>query len=153
MSKVKNLLSGRLRPIVGLVTFAAIGLVAMISLVARDDGTVADETDFLQRYRVIENVEITGVVPDSQVNYTIESIRLLQFPERGISDMTEPRVTQIDAEGYKRVLEADTGRYYEVDQEVSLKGNVSIALTNPDQSNTMASTTDELTFKLGDLRN
>lgn len=127
--------------------------VAATGLINRETRDTSRATDFLQHYRVIEDVIIKGVVPDSDVNYTIESSRLVQFPDRGRSELLAPKVIQIDSKGVKQVLNAESGKYYEENRTVSLTGNVTISVTYPNQSNTIESTTDELTFQLGDFDN
>lgn len=153
VSAVKKLLSGRLKSSLGLVTTVAICVVVFTSMVNREGSDTSKDSDFLQRYRVIENVIIKGVVPDTEVNYTIETTSLVQFPEKGRSELFEPRVKQIDSKGVEQVLEAETGIYYEESRKVSLSGNVTISIIHPNQSNTIESTTDKLTLQLGELEN
>ena len=153
VSAVKKLLGGRLKSSLGLVTTVAICVVVFTSMVNREGSDISKDFDFLQRYRVIENVIIKGVVPDTEVNYTIETTSLVQFPEKGRSELFQPRVKQIDSKGVEQVLEAETGIYYEESRKVSLSGNVTISIVHPNQSNTIESTTDELTFQLGELEN
>lgn len=153
VSTVKNLLNGRLKSSLGLVIAVAIVVVVVTSFVSREGSDISKDFDFLQRYRVIENVIIKGVVPDTEVNYTIETTSLVQFPEKGRSELFAPRVTQIGSDGFKQVLKADTGNYYEESRKVSLTGNVKISVIHPNHSNAIVSTTDELTIQLGELDN
>ncbi len=136
-----------------MTSLVAIGLIAFTSLNIQEDSEISNDSDFFQRNRVIQDVVINGVVPDSEVNYTIEADSLLQFPEKGHSDLIKPRVSQTDSKGFERVLVANNGKYYEDTQEISLTGNVSISLINPDRLKVMESTTNKLTFQLGDLGN
>ena len=80
-----------LRPLVGLVTSLAICLIAFASLINWEDGDASKDSDFLQRNRVIENVVIKGVALDTEVNYTIETSTLMQFPEKGLSELGQPK--------------------------------------------------------------
>lgn len=136
-----------------MTSLVAIFLIAITSLIIREDSEISNYSDFFQRNRVIQDVVINGVVPDMEVNYTIEADSLLQFPEKGHSDLIKTRVTQIDSKGFKRVLVANNGRYHEDSQEVSLTGNVNITLTNPDKVKILESTTSKFTFQLGNLGN
>ncbi len=153
MSGLKDLLRGQLRRLAGVTSIVAICVIALTSLIIREDSEISNDSDFFQRNRVIQDVVINGVVPDMEVNYTIEADSLLQFPEKGHSDLIKPRVSQTDAKGFKRVLVANNGRYYENSQKMSLTGDVIISLTNPDKVNIMKSTTSKFTFQLGDLGN
>ncbi|MDE0310427.1 MAG: LPS export ABC transporter periplasmic protein LptC [Acidiferrobacterales bacterium] len=151
MNGLKGLLRGQLRKLVGLTSIVAIGLIALTSLTMQEDEENSNDSDFFQRTRVIQEVVINGIVPDMNVNYTIEASSLLQFPEKGHSDLIEPRVLQIDAKGFTRTLAANNGRYYEDSQEMSLTGDVTISLVNSDDVKIFDSTTTNLTFQLGDM--
>ena len=142
-----------LRPLVGLVTSLAIFMIAFASLVNWEDGDASKDSDFLQRNRVIENVVIKGVALDTEVNYTIETSTLMQFPEKGLSELVNPRISQIAADGVERILIAESGKYFEDKREVLLEGNVRITVSHPNQANTIESKIDELRFALGDLEN
>ncbi len=153
MSEPRDLLRGRLKRLAGVASIVAICLIAFTSLLIREDSDISNDSDFFQRNRVIQHVVINGVVPDTEVNYTIEADSLLQFPEKGHSDLIKPRVSQTDSKGFKRVLTANNGKYYEDSQEMSLTGDVNISLVNPDKRKIMESTTNNFTFQLGDLGN
>lgn len=153
MSGLKELLRGQLRKLAGVTSIVAVCLIAYVSLINQEDSEISNDSDFFQRNRVIQDVVINGVVPDMDVYYTIEADSLIQFPAKGHSDLVKPRVSQTDSKGFKRMLVADSGKYFEDNQEILLTGNVSITLTDADELQVMKSTTSKFTFQLGDLGN
>ena len=62
-----------------------------------------------EREQVLENVKITRTVPDMQVNYRIETIRLTQYPEQKIGEMVSPVLTETRADGTQLVVTGQTG--------------------------------------------
>ena len=79
-----------------------------------------------EREQILENVKITRTVPDMQVNYRIETIRLTQYPEQKIGEMVSPVLTETRADGTQRVVTAHTGVINGNEELVELEGDVEI---------------------------
>jgi len=79
-----------------------------------------------EREQVLENVIITRTVPDMQVNYRIETIKLTQYPEQKIGELVSPVLTETRADGTQRVVTAQTGIIDGSEDLIELKGDVEI---------------------------
>ena len=79
-----------------------------------------------EREQVLENVKITRTVPDMQVNYRIETIRLTQYPEQKIGELVSPVLTETRADGTQLVVTALTGVIDGNEEAIELKGDVEI---------------------------
>ena len=79
-----------------------------------------------EREQVLENVKITRTVPDMQVNYRIETIRLTQYPEQNIGELVSPVLTETRADGTQLVVTALTGVIDGNEEAIELKGDVEI---------------------------
>ena len=79
-----------------------------------------------EREQVLENVKITRTVPDMQVNYRIETIRLTQYPEQKIGELVSPVLTETRADGTQLVVTALTGIIDGNEESIELKGDVEI---------------------------
>ncbi len=79
-----------------------------------------------EREQVLENVKITRTVPDMQVNYRIETIRLTQYPEQKIGELVSPVLTETRADGTQLVVTAQTGVINGHEESIELKGDVEI---------------------------
>lgn len=79
-----------------------------------------------EREQVLENVKITRTVPDMQVNYRIETIRLTQYPEQKIGELVSPVLTETRADGAQLVVTALTGIIDGNEESIELKGDVEI---------------------------
>ena len=79
-----------------------------------------------EREQVLENVKITRTVPDMQVNYRIETIRLTQYPEQKIGELVSPVLTETRADGTQLVVTALTGVIDGNEESIELKGDVEI---------------------------
>ena len=79
-----------------------------------------------EREQVLENVKITRTVPDMQVNYRIETIRLTQYPEQKIGELVSPVLTETRADGIQLVVTAETGVINGNEESIELKGDVEI---------------------------
>ncbi len=79
-----------------------------------------------EREQILENVKITRTVPDMQVNYRIETIRLTQYPEQKIGELVSPVLTETRTDGTQRVVTAQTGVIDGNEELIELKGDVEI---------------------------
>lgn len=79
-----------------------------------------------EREQVLENVKITRTVPDMQVNYRIETIRLTQYPEQNIGELVSPVLTETRADGTQIFVTAQTGAIDGNEESIELKGDVEI---------------------------
>ena len=79
-----------------------------------------------EREQVLENVKITRTVPDMQVNYRIETIRLTQYPEQKTGKLVSPVLTETRADGTQLVVTAQTGVINGNEESIELNGDVEI---------------------------
>ena len=79
-----------------------------------------------EREQILENVKITRTVPDMQVNYRIETIRLTQYPDQKIGELVSPVLTETRTDGTQRVVTAQTGVIDGNEELIELKGDVEI---------------------------
>ncbi|MYD78016.1 MAG: LPS export ABC transporter periplasmic protein LptC [Gammaproteobacteria bacterium] len=79
-----------------------------------------------EREQILENVKITRTVPELQVNYKIETIRLTQYPEQNIGELVSPVLIETHADGTQLVVTAQTGVIDGNEETIELNGDVEI---------------------------
>lgn len=83
-------------------------------------------SDLKEREQILENVKITRTVPDMQVNYRIETIRLTQYPEQKIGELVSPVLTETRTDGTQLIVTAQSGVIDGNEESIELKGDVEI---------------------------
>ncbi len=87
-----------------------------------------------EREQVMENVIITRTKPDIQLDYMIESARLIQYPERGVTEFESPKYTEFHHNGFTRMIVANHGILTEDTNILELTGELEITEKDtPDQ--------------------
>lgn len=116
-----------------LIGIVLLGVLIVICIVALIGGSqsMKERMGFVssllqEREQIVKIVKITRTNPDLQVNYMIESDRLIQYPERGISKFESPVFTEIYADGRKRVITAQKGTLIESTNLLELVGQIEI---------------------------
>ena len=89
-------------------------------------------SDLEEREQVMENVKITRTAANLQVNYMIESVRLTRYPERNISEVVTPVLTERRTNGSSRVIEAPAATFFQSDDLIELTGGVEVIEENSD---------------------
>ncbi len=98
--------------------------------------------------QVMENVKITRTVPDLRVNYMIETVRLTQYPDRGLSELEAPVLTEVNPDGKVRIITARKGVFVESGNTLELEGDVEIVeRQTPESSETTTAHSSKLTIK------
>ena len=90
-------------------------------------------SDLEEREQVMENVKITRTAANLQVNYMIESVRLTRYPERNISEVVTPVLTERRTNGSSRVIEAPAAIFFQSDDLIELTGGVEVIEENSDR--------------------
>ena len=116
--------------LIGVVLLGALIVICIVALIGGSQsmkermGFVSSQLQ--EREQIVKIVKITRTNPDLQVNYMIESDRLIQYPERGISTFESPVFTEIYADGRKRVITAQKGTLIESTNLLELVGQIEI---------------------------
>ena len=116
--------------LIGVVLLGALIVICIVALIGGSQsmkermGFVSSQLQ--EREQIVKIVKITRTNPDLQVNYMIESDRLIQYPERGISKFESPVFTEIYADGRKRVITAQKGTLIESTNLLELVGQIEI---------------------------
>ena len=119
--------------LIGVVLLGALIVICIVALIGGSQsmkermGFVSSQLQ--EREQIVKIVKITRTNPDLQVNYMIESDRLIQYPERGISKFESPVFTEIYADGRKRVITAQKGTLIESTNLLELVGQIEIVET------------------------
>ena len=116
--------------LIGVVLLGVLIVICIVALIGGSQsmkermGFVSSQLQ--EREQIVKSVKITRTNPDLQVNYMIESDRLIQYPERGISKFESPVFTEIYADGRKRVITAQKGTLIESTNLLELVGQIEI---------------------------
>ena len=116
--------------LIGVVLLGALIVICIVALIGGSQsmkermGFVSSQLQ--EREQIVKIVKITRTNPDLQVNYMIESDRLIQYPKRGISKFESPVFTEIYADGRKRVITAQKGTLIESTNLLELVGQIEI---------------------------
>ncbi len=120
-----------------LVTVGLVSALTAVCIFVLIGGTKSEKersafvgSNLKEREQVLENVKITRTVPDMQVNYRIETIRLTQYPEQKIGELISPVLTETRADGTQLVVTAQTGVIDDNEETIELKGDVEIIETH-----------------------
>ena len=116
--------------LIGIVLLGVLIVICIVALIGGSQsmkermGFVSSQLQ--EREQIVKIVKITRTNPDLQVNYMIESDRLIQYPKRGISKFESPVFTEIYADGRKRVITAQKGTLIESTNLLELVGQIEI---------------------------
>ena len=116
--------------LIGVVLLGALIVICIVALIGGSQsmkermGFVSSQLQ--EREQIVKIVKITRTNPNLQVNYMIESDRLIQYPESGISKFESPVFTEIYADGRKRVITAQKGTLIESTNLLELVGQIEI---------------------------
>ncbi len=139
-----------------LIAFGLSGALIAICVVAMFGGTRSElermafeGSQLEEREQIMEDVKITTTVADLQVNYTIESIKLTQYPERGLSKFVSPVVTERRPDGSERIISAPIGTMVQGENTFELEGGVEIVeKSTTDDTETSIVNASKLTINL-----
>lgn len=139
--------------LIGVVLLGALIVICIVALIGGSQsmkermGFVSSQLQ--EREQIVKIVKITRTNPDLQVNYMIESDRLIQYPERGISKFESPVFTEIYADGRKRVITAQKGTLIESTNLLELVGQIEIVETDSaDQTKARTMRSSDLVIEL-----
>ncbi len=133
---------------VNLVLFVA---ACLLSLTVEYFGYHASETivqSTKEANRVMTNIKISGIAPEEELNYTIESSRLNQNPNDGLGQIEKPFAAHFNRQGYLRTARSDTGTYYEDAKYIVMEGNVNVSVMNGVDLIPVISNTQKMRFNL-----
>ncbi len=136
-----------------LIALGLTGAVMAICTIALIGGAKSEKerqsfssSELEERQQIMENVKITRTVPELHINYTIETQRLTQYPEREWSELVAPVLTEQHVDGTIRVTTARTGVIMKNDHVIEFDGDVEIVeKRSPEQNETVRMTAEKLT--------
>ncbi len=100
------------------------------------------------RELTMENVKISGIVSNLGVNYMIETESLRQYPDLGFSELERPQILQVNADGHHRKINANFGIFYENQNLLHLRGNVTIVDQRGSETETRMIGTEQFEIRL-----
>lgn len=139
--------------LIGVALFGALIVICIVALIGGFQsmkermGFVSSQLQ--ERERIVKSVKITGTNSDLRVNYIIESDRLIQYPERGISKLESPVFTENHSDGRKREITAQKGTLIESANLLELVGQIEIVeWDSADESKARTLRSDNLVIDL-----
>ncbi len=112
---------------------------------------IRSKTTQTDRLRTMTGVRIKGVTLDSDVNYTIESQMLKQFPKRKLSELENPYIVQTSADGVRREIHADFAELNETSSVIVLKGNARVITRRSESDDVDVFNADQYTIRLNSV--
>lgn len=134
-----------------LVNLGLFVVVCLLALTLEYFGYQVSETvvqSTKQANRIMTNIKIQGVAPREDLNYTLETSRLIQNPDDGVGRIDQPFVAHFNHDGYFRTAQSDSGIYYEDAKFVVMEGNVRVSVVNGIDLIPVISSTHKMRFNL-----
>ena len=114
---------------------------------------VAQVSKIWNRELTMDNVKISGIASDLGVNYMIETESLRQYPDLGFSELERPQILQVHADGHFRKINANFGIFYENQNLLHLRGNVTIVDQQGSETKTRTIETEQFEIRLNESFN